>query len=109
MKYVMFKSKAGERFPVILPDCVTHSLVSIQGATAVSAGFVDPARGLVFGHSQSLELGSQPEDETWVLATLTNNTAVMAALNCEAIEDEKLRLQQAKRAAEQRLQLEALR
>jgi len=73
MKYIMFKSDSGKKFPIIFPDEIPHSFISkaileIEALKGIelevySAGFVE---GLVVGHttgkSTTLEVESNIED-----------------------------------------------
>lgn len=74
LKYVIFQVAEGMPFqPVIMPEHVTHSAVSIEGAKPVSAGFFDVAEGCnPFGKSESLALSPHPRDAALLQATLLN-------------------------------------
>lgn len=82
MKYVIFEhEKTKWLSAVIFPDDLTHSQVRAEGARPISAGFVDPGSGDVFGKSESLGLHSNPNDHPFLVATLTNNQALLITLN----------------------------
>ena len=74
MKYVMFKYKAGVYMPVIHPDHVTHSQISIADAKPVSAGFLEVGVlgqvKKVYGRSESLNLEPHPGDKGLLEAAL---------------------------------------
>jgi hypothetical protein len=74
-KYIVFTSPASGRLPVavIFPDCMIHSDVAARLlATVVGAGFVSIAHtpeGIQVkphGHSESLKIGSRPEDKRFI-------------------------------------------
>lgn len=60
--------------PVIIPEHVTHSSVTIKDAEPVSAGFFTLDNGIkVTGRSQSLNLEPMPAlDQCLLTATLAN-------------------------------------
>jgi hypothetical protein len=82
MKYVVFKHKSGIFMPVIIPQHVTHSMVKIEDAEPVSAGFfrMDGKNAIVSGTSESLKLGPSLDDEQLLRDTL-NNSGMYAFLD----------------------------
>ena len=73
MKYVVFQY-AELYMPVIIPDHVTHSQISIEGATPISAGFFRENEGLTstYGKSESLNLVPHERDCRLLDMTLSN-------------------------------------
>lgn len=64
MKYIVFKNKYSY-LPVLFPDHITHSEVTIVGAVPVSAGFCHFLNGgvIIVDHSRSSEsLGLKPNN-----------------------------------------------
>lgn len=70
MKYIMFESLEGGKYPVIFPDQIPHVLMSVTVKVVthphtlepVSAGFVVISNCDVRGNSESL--GGMPHNET---------------------------------------------
>ncbi len=85
MKYVMFKDQTGALWPVLFPEQVTHSDITVTGMQPVSAGFVDSRDGTCFGKSDSLKLAANPDDSVWVRFTLANHNSGLLLLNCDKI------------------------
>lgn len=74
MKYVILKHKSGVLMPVIFPQHITHSMVSIKECKAINAGFWKLENGSVvtYGESESLGLGRSDKDAALIQATLLN-------------------------------------
>lgn len=87
MKYVIFEQeRTGLKMPVLFPDHVTHSSITIEGSKPISAGFC-----LVGGceiitilpeGSDSLKLEPGEHDRELIISTLSN-AGVYAFLNME--------------------------
>ena len=77
MKYVVFK-RGSLYLPVIVPEHVTHSEISIEGATPVSAGFCHTDRLVIptvsEEGSESLNLNPASNDTLLLTAALCNGT-----------------------------------
>lgn len=82
MKYVIFKHKTGCLMPVITPQHVTHSSISIEDAIPVSAGFFTHSfveGAFVHGESESLKLRPLLGDAE-LLNAVFNNSGMYAFL-----------------------------
>ena len=89
MKYVMFQDAKGVMFPVIFDDHLTHSMVTVEGCKAISAGFVDDI-GQCWGRSESLKLSADPiRDSDYVGAALCNNTSMLNMLRVMAMVEKR--------------------
>lgn len=76
MKYIVFQdNKSGLLHPVIFGEHTTHSEVTINDASPISAGFfyLDAKKGLcVYGESDSLNLKPRKEDPGLLKLVLVN-------------------------------------
>lgn len=75
MKYIIFEDeKTGLLHPVIFADHTTHSSIKINGAKAISAGFVDLTDKVnpCYGESNSLNLKPRKEDYILIHRLLLN-------------------------------------
>lgn len=72
LKYVVFEL-TGMYVPVLIPECVAHSQVKIEGGTPISAGFYDVIRKYTYGTSESLKLKPHKRDELLILHLLANS------------------------------------
>lgn len=81
MKYVIFQQIGGTMLiPVLIPECGTHSQVTLEGFEPVSAGTcVTESRIMVraWGQAESLGLKSHPDDGS-LLSSLLNNSGQYA-------------------------------
>lgn len=74
MKYVMFENQYGAKVPVIFCESLTHSEVAqvlphagdAQMLHPVSAGFYSTTTGATEGRSESMDLGSDPDDALYI-------------------------------------------
>lgn len=77
MKYVIFEDiNTGLKMPIVFPDHITHSILKIDGAKPVSAGFclvgteeivtIEPRK------SDSLNLSPADGDRELIIAVLCN-------------------------------------
>ena len=70
MKYIIFQDKrSGLVQPVLFGEHTTHSKVTISGANAICAGFVDLQEGnlSVYGRSDSMNLDPSERDLDYIL------------------------------------------
>ena len=81
-KYIVFNGPGSGLFPVIFPPNVKHSMIAsamherYPGIEPVSAGFVSLSLASeyfnCYGESQSLKLGSDPEQDSSLIDTMFN-------------------------------------
>ena len=76
MKYIIFNQN-GIMHPVLFADHTSHVQIALEGATAVSAGFVR-FKGLLnepecYGRSTSLKLDSHPEEDAKIIRSWMRN------------------------------------
>lgn len=77
MKYITVKNEEGTVYPVIFPPTLTHKDVAraVQGlfhregfrTEPESAGFVDEIECRCYGKSESMGIGSKPEQDQTVI------------------------------------------
>lgn len=77
MKYIVFEQEStGLKMPVVFPDHVTHSQISIEGTRPVSAGFclvgTEELVTIGTGKSDSLNLAPLAGDRELIVAALCN-------------------------------------
>ena len=84
-KYVKFEDRSGDQFCIVFPDTLRHSDIAaaIQiefRATPKSAGFVSSVKDdnnvRPYGKSESLNLNSDPEKDTFLLIQCLNRSYV---------------------------------
>ena len=73
MKYVVFKSK-NVKHVVLAADHTSHSSISVEDATPISAGFfsIGPDGVSCYGKSDSLNLSPSEEDPSLITRLLDN-------------------------------------
>lgn len=86
MKYVVFKKRT-LLIPVIVPECETHSSVSVEGGEPVSAGFFSIGTlgeiNISDTESESLKLGPDKQRDARLLAALLLNMGIYSFLNID--------------------------
>lgn len=75
MKYIIFKNDTnGLVQPVLFAEHTTHSEVTLNGSTAVSAGFFRIENGEIICYLDSVSLNLSPKDgdDQWIKAAILN-------------------------------------
>ena len=72
MKYIITKTNCGLPAAICFNEALTHRDVAKPFPVITGAGFCN-ADGDVWGHSESLDIGSKPEDATHVKLALNFN------------------------------------